>query len=134
MKRWSWAFGSFLLASCQVSTPSSHTYPASSEDLAGAVRAELSAGGEVEERNGAFETGWQDDEAARRSWRSFGRPLRGESRYAVTMTGTRLEVSAGSRVFVSFGPHAHRWEEGDWRAAEQRLLDRIAERLAEQRG
>jgi hypothetical protein len=129
MMRWRWALGPLLLASCQVSTPSSQTYATSSEELAGAVRAELAAGGEVDEHDGRIETGWQGDKAARASWRSFGRPLRGESRYSVAVTGTRLEVTARSRVFVSFGPHAHRWEVGDSRAAEHRLLERIASRV-----
>lgn len=113
-----------LTVSCQVTPPTSHSFDAPPEKVAEVVRAVLGQGGQVEQAGGTFTTGWQSDESARRSWNQFGQSLFGQTRYRVRVVGSRVEVEASSRVFVSFGPHARRWEAVSF-PAETGLIDRI---------
>ncbi len=130
MKRIAWAVTVLLAVSCQ-NAPSSRSYEASPEKLAQSVRAVLAERGQVNEDEGILSTGWQEGAAFRESWNQFGRPLRGESRYRVRLEGSRVEVTAHSRAFVSFGPHALRWEPVNSAAAEARLMARVQERLGQ---
>lgn len=130
MKRIAWAVTALLAVSCQ-NAPSSRSYEAPPEKLAQSVRAVLAERGQVNEDEGILSTGWQEGATFRESWNQFGRSLRGESRYRVRLEGSRVEVTAHSRAFVSFGPHALRWESVNSAAAEARLMARVQERLGQ---
>lgn len=118
-----------MLTSCETYRPTSREFDAPPERLSDAVRSVLSEGGEVSHADGTYFTGWQEDPEARKSWNQFGRPLRGESRYRITIEGNRVTVDARSRVFVSFGPHAHRWQVAHSKRSEERAISRTANRL-----